>query len=284
MTIETVQAIDVHAHYGRYHRHEFPALINGFMSADASVVLQRARRANTQYTIVSPYRSLLPRGEADACAGNDEAAQVVRATPGLLQWVVVHPRQPQTYEQAEQMLQHPTCVGIKIHPEEHVYPIAEHGRALFQFAAQHQTLVLAHSGQPNSLPHDFMPFANEFPEMSLILAHLGNGPEALAPDITPDASLQVRAIQTAQHDNVYVDTSSARSIQPGLIEWAVTEVGVDRVLYGTDTPTYFAGMQRTRIDQAELPDADKRRILRDGPAALLKRHGTDIGELPGPDR
>ena len=37
-------------------------------------------------------------------------------------------------------------------------------------------------------------------------------------------------------------------------------------------------------DLAELPDADKRRILRDGLAALLKRHGTDIGELPGPDR
>jgi hypothetical protein len=279
MRIETVQAIDVHAHYGRYHRHEIPPLVNEFMSADPLLVAERARRANTQYTIVSPYRSLLPRGEADASAGNDEAAQVVPATPGLLQWVVIHPLQPRTYEQAERMLQDPTCVGIKIHPEEHLYPIADHGRALFEFAARHRALVLAHSGQPYSLPNDFVPFANEFPEMSLILAHLGNGPDPVAPD--PD--LQVRAIQAGRHDNVYVDTSSSRSIQPGLIEWAVTEVGVDRVLYGTDTPTYFAGMYRARIDKAELPYADKHSILRDGPAALLKRHGTDIEELSVPD-
>lgn len=279
MSIETIQAIDVHGHYGRYHRHEIPSLVNQFMSADAAVVAQRARRANTQYTIVSPYLSLLPRGEADACAGNDEAERVVPATQGLLQWVVIHPLQPRTYEQAERMLQHRKCVGIKIHPEEHVYPIAEHGRALFEFAAKHQALVLAHSGHPNSLPEDFVPFANEFPDMSLILAHLGNGPDSFA----PDPSLQVRAIQASKHDNVYVDTSSAQSVQPGLVEWAVSEVGVDRVLYGSDTPTYFAGMQRARIDHAELPDDDKRHILRDGPAALLKRHGTDIEKLSESD-
>ena len=156
MTIETVQAIDVHAHYGAYHRHEFPPLLNGFMTANPLAVVQRARRANTQYTIVSPYLSLLPRGEADASAGNVDAAEVVPATPGLLQWVVIHPLQPQTYEQAERMLQHPTCVGIKIHPEEHVYPIVDHGWALFEFAARHRALVLAHTGDPYSLPDDFV--------------------------------------------------------------------------------------------------------------------------------
>ena len=85
MTIESVQAIDVHAHYGTYHRHEISPLINTFMSADASAVVQRARRANTQHTIVSPYLALLPRGEANAVEGNEEAAKVVPATPGVLQ-------------------------------------------------------------------------------------------------------------------------------------------------------------------------------------------------------
>ena len=272
MTIESVQAIDVHAHYGTYHQQEISPLINAFMSADAAAVVERARRANTQHTIVSPYLALMPRDEADAVEGNEEAAKVVPATPGVLQWVVIHPLQPRTFEQAEQMLRQPTCIGIKIHPEEHVYPIEEHGRAIFEFAARRRALVLAHSGQPYSLPKDFIPLADEFPEMSLILAHLGNGPDSVA----PDPSLQVRAIQASKHGNVYVDTSSARSVMPGLIEWAVAEVGSDRVLYGTDTPTYFAGMQRARIDQAELPDEDKRCILRDSAAALLKRHGTDI--------
>ena len=71
-----------------------------------------------------------------------------------------------------------------------MYPIVEHGREIFEFAARCQALVLAHSGQPYSLPKDFIPLANDFPEMSLILAHLGNGPDPLS----PDPSLQVRAI------------------------------------------------------------------------------------------
>jgi predicted TIM-barrel fold metal-dependent hydrolase len=51
------------------------------------------------------------------------------------------------------------------------------------------------------------------------------------------------------------------SITPGLIEWAVREVGAERVLFGTDTPLYSTAMQRARIDQAELDDQQKRKIL-----------------------
>jgi len=71
----------------------------------------------------------------------------------------------------------------------------------------------------------------------------------------------VRAIQQSRHGNVYADTSAARSITPNLIEWAVRQVGADRVLFGTDTPLYHASMQRARIDHADLTDAVKRMIL-----------------------
>ncbi|MFH1268112.1 MAG: amidohydrolase family protein, partial [Planctomycetota bacterium] len=103
-----------------------------------------------------------------------------------------------------------------------------------------------------------------FPEVTLILAHLGNGGAAAGP-----MDLQVRAIQAARHDNVVTDTSSARSLTSGLIEWAVQEVGAERILYGTDTPLYFAPSQRARIDRAELTDREKRMILRDNAERLL---------------
>ena len=53
MTIESIQAIDVHAHYGRYHQDEISPLTNDFMSAEASLVVERARRANTRSTASS---------------------------------------------------------------------------------------------------------------------------------------------------------------------------------------------------------------------------------------
>ena len=259
-----IWAIDVHAHYGSCFRDEFTDLENRFKTGDAGTIVDRARRAKTELTVVSPLSGLFPRGRADAVAGNEEAARVVSEVEGLLQWVIVNPLQRETYDQAEHMLRLPKCVGIKIHPEEHRYPITEHGDALFEFAAQHGAVVLAHSGDEFSMPMDFVPFADTYPEVRMILAHLGNGGQA-----SGDPAHQVRAIQASKHDNVFTDTSSGRSLLPGLMEWAVQQVGADRVLFGTDTPLYFAASQRARIDQADLPESAKRMILRDNPVRLL---------------
>jgi predicted TIM-barrel fold metal-dependent hydrolase len=100
--------------------------------------------------------------------------------------------------------------------------------------------------------------------VTLILAHLGNSGAA-----GDSAELQVRAIQAARHGNVYADTSSAQSLLPGLIEWAVGEVGAERILFGTDTPLYFAPSQRARIDHADLSDEQKRLILWENARRIL---------------
>jgi predicted TIM-barrel fold metal-dependent hydrolase len=261
MSDPILQAIDVHGHYGRYDRGRAD-VVNEFMSGDAEEVVRRARQARTRWTVVSPLKALLPRGGGDPVAGNDDAFRVVARTDGLLQWVVLHPNCPRTFEQADEMLRAPMCVGIKIHPQEHVYPIAEHGRALFEFAAARRAVVLAHSSETNSLAADYVLFANEYPEVKLILAHLGCGWDG-------DLTHQVRAIQQSRHGNVFTDTSSARSITPRLIEWGVREIGAERILYGTDTPLYFAPMQRARIDHADLGDRERRLILRDNAVRLL---------------
>ena len=262
MSTVPINAIDVHAHFGRYDRGK-QDIVNDFMTGDAELVVRRAHQANTRLTIVSPLEALLPRFGGDAIAGNINAARIVSQTEGLLQWVVIDPAKPETYAQAEEMLQLPKCVGIKLHPEEHGYPIREHGRALFEFAAKHRAVVLAHSSEQNSLAADFMTFANAFPEMTLILAHIGCGWDG-------DLTHQVRALEQCKHGNVFADTSSARSITPGLIEWAVRAVGAERILYGTDSPLYFAPMQRARIDHADLSDQEKRLILCDNAMRLFR--------------
>ena len=268
MDIRDYPAIDVHAHYGTYVREGDLDLQNYMVSGDADTVITRARKANTEFTVVSPLLGLMPRGRADAAVGNEEAAEVVPSTEGLLQWVIIDPLNPRTFAQAAEMLKTPHCVGIKLHPEEHCYPISEHGQALFEFAAEHRAVVLVHSGDENSLPEDFLPFAERFPEIKLLLAHLGNGGVA-----SGDPGLQVRTIQASTHGNIYVDTSSARSIMPRLVEWAVGEIGADRILYGTDTPLYSATMQRARIDHADLSDDQKKQILRENAVALLDLSG-----------
>lgn len=262
MDPNVVEAIDVHAHYGTPVCPAKSDLLNSFSQGDGKTVLERARKACTAYTIVSPLSGLMPRGGSDPVGGNEDSQRVVQACEGLLRWVIVDPGKPETYQQAAEMLPDPKCMGIKIHPEEHLYPIRDHGREIFEFAEHHEAVVLSHSGDPNSLPADLVVFANEFPGVRLILAHLGCGPKG-------DPTYQVRAIQQSKHGNVYADTSSAKSILPRLIEWAVKEVGPERLLYGTDSPLYFAACQRARLNSADISDADKELILRDNAIRLF---------------
>jgi predicted TIM-barrel fold metal-dependent hydrolase len=269
-TLSCLPAIDAHGHYGRYLRAAAaPGLRDELSSADPAEVARRAQAVNIELTLVSPLMALLPRGQGNALAGNEEAARLVAATPGLKQYAVIDPRHRETFAQAAEMLAQPQCVGIKIHPEEHAYPIDEHAAALFEFAASHRAVVLAHSSEKNSQAADYIPWLNRFPEVRLILAHIGCGWDG-------DVTHQVRAIQRSRHGNVFADTSSANSIVPGLIEWAVREVGADRVLFGTDTPLYHAAMQRARIEHAEIPEADKRLILRDN---ALRLFGARLGHI-----
>ena len=261
---EEVGGIDVHGHYGHYDHDSMPELQAQFFSADVETVLSRARHAHTEYTVVSPMAGLTPVGQFDVLAANAEATETVASLDGLLQYAIVNPLQPESYEQAADILTTPKCVGIKIHPESHVYPIAQHGEAIFRFAAEQRTVISTHSGCPNSPPEEFIRFADEFPETSVILAHLGNsGIEGNSRE------LQVRALQQAKNANVYIDTSSIWSILPGIIEWAVCEVGADRLLFGTDTPVYYAPCQWARIVCTDLTDEQKRLILRENAFELF---------------
>jgi hypothetical protein len=268
-----IAAIDVHAHYGDYVHAN--ALLRRFSSGTPAEVVDRARACGVAWTIVSPLAGLLPRGLGQPVAAANEAAfRDVPATPGLLQYVIVNPLQPETYDQARRMLKAPWCVGIKVHPEEHSYRISDHGDALFAFFEETGVPVKAHSGCPNSLPADFVPFANRFPGARVMLAHLGNGNGAGGA-----VDLQVRAVQAARLGNLWIDTSSARSILPRLVEWAVQEVGAERLLFGSDTPLYHVALQRERIECADISDSAKRLILRDNAVSLFQ-----LQDLPASGR
>jgi hypothetical protein len=90
-------------------------------SATAEVVVQRAKDCNIAITCVSPLAGIFPMGlypdGVDAVEANTDAEAAVNALPELLQWAVVNPRQPATYEQAARLLKNARCCGLKIHPE-----------------------------------------------------------------------------------------------------------------------------------------------------------------------
>jgi len=257
----SLPAIDIHGHFGV----NCPAgkdIIRPFGSAVPEEVVSIIRRCNIAKIIVSPMESLFPFGQADVLGGNISAAKVVSENSELLQWVVVNPLEKRSYEQAAELLKTRTAVGIKIHPVAHIYDIKEYGRELFGFAAEHNLIILTHSGDAQSLPEDFVPFADNFPNVKLILAHLGNSPD-------DDRTLHAKAVEMSRCGNVYVDTSSAMNILPNVLEMTVKRIGADKILFGSDTPLYFTPMQRMRIEFADISEADKRKIFRENAIKLF---------------
>ena len=66
-------------------------------------------------------------------------------------------------------------------------------------------------------------------------------------------------MKKSKYGNVYVDTSGMASLQNMIIEYAVSQIGSERILFGTDT--YSAASQRGRIEFAMISSRDKENIL-----------------------
>lgn len=255
-----MRAIDVHGHFGVYDRGA-SGLIDQMMSGSIELVRRRAQAADICLTVVSAIHAVMPYG-GDVLRGNEDACEISEQHSDIRFWAVLNPRIPESYKQVESLLSHSRCKGVKIHPTDHAYEIRDYGDDIFQFASTQKTILMTHSGCPGSLPEDFIAFANRYPNVPLILAHLGNS-------VDGNLTRQVYALKQTNNGNVYIDTSSAKSIYSGLIEWAVSEIGSNRLLFGTDTPLYFAACQKARIEYAEIDEKFKRAILFDNAARLL---------------
>ncbi len=255
MDITSVRAIDVHSHVGALQQQiETPDGLPKYVT-DIAYLRKNMKLARIGVSVNSWFSAVLPRGCCDAAAGNRIVLEQLDSLDReICFWAVVNPLQSESYATAADLLQHPRCMGIKVHPEEHQYPILGHGEAIYEFAAAHESLIVTHSGEANSLPEDFCFFANRYPEVVTIASHLGCGYDGRNDH-------QVRAVEENTQNNLFTDTSSARSMACELLEWAVGRIGSERILFGTDSGCYFSPCQRARIDYAHISDADKENIL-----------------------
>lgn len=254
MDITAMQAIDVHSHFGTWRKAPDEGERYAFINGEEKYLLENMDRARIAFSISSHLWGLFPRGDNDAAEGNRQGIAAASANPRLYLWAIVNPLQPETFAQANELLQHEKCLGIKVHPEEHRYPLKDYGEQLYEFAAKNHAVIEGHSGEEWSLPEDYAVFANRYPETVTIASHLGCGYDG-------DFRHQIRAVQSSLHGNFYTDTSSAKSMNCNILEIAVGEMGSERLLFGSDSGCYFSPSQRARVDFARIPDADKENIL-----------------------
>lgn len=241
--------IDIHTHFNHgspFDCPETPVHLRGL-----DFIESMYRRGGVFQAGCSTYASVLQQPEC-VVEENEYMYRLIEQKEWVYQWVVVDPRQPETFAQAERMLEHPKVLGIKIHPTYHGYDILEYGDAIFSFADKHQVIVLMHPQHILEMPS----FANAYPNMKLIIAHLGSED-------------YIVAVEKARHGNIYIDTSASGTAINHIVEYAVERVGSEKILFGTDT--YAFGFSFGRIAFSDLSMQDKENILWKNAVRLFPR-------------
>ena len=243
-----IAAIDTHfhIHYGEKenlaYNHLSKLMQEGNLySAYPHIIKQISECACIDKVIASPFDGVLDSERTEQA--NEEMLEIVAANEFLYQWVVIDPRNDNTFLQAERMLTGKKCVGIKLHPVCHKYSLEEYGDKIFSFSDKYSAVVQIH---PEKRADYIIPFANQYTKTRFIMAHLGG-------------EAHIQAVKKSKYGNVYVDTSGMASLQNMIIEYAVSQIGSERILFGTDT--YSAASQRGRIEFAMISSHDKENIL-----------------------
>jgi predicted TIM-barrel fold metal-dependent hydrolase len=153
-------------------------------------------------------------------------------------------------------------VGVKLWISVHASdarldPIMERAAALGVPVLHHAWYKANGFVANESTPAEIAHLARRHPDVTIIMAHLAGG-----------GWRGVRDVRDCP--NVIVDTSGAQP-HAGLVEYAVAELGADRVVFGSDWPIRDFASQRARVEGASLSEADKALILGGTMAKLLTR-------------
>lgn len=143
-------------------------------------------------------------------------------------------------------------VGIKLHTQLNVRDkrinwLMERAAELAVPIVQHSWYKSARSHPNESNPADVADLARRFPQVTIVMCHL--------------TGCGARGVQNIKpYPNIYVDTSGG---QPETVttEYAVQQLGVERVLYGSDATGRDYAVQLARIYGADISVADKEKIL-----------------------
>lgn len=186
-------------------------------------------------------------------ADNQKMNEIACQNDWVYQWLVLHPEREELFDQIKAMISHQKVLGVKIHSYYHGYDMEKFGDRIFSFCNDLQCVTLVHPKPGTAI--NLVKFADKYPNMKIIIAHLGHDQYAHK-DAVED---RVHAVMLAKHENIYMDTSAHGIVLNNIVEYAVGKVGSEKIFFGTDT--YSCGYEVGRIQYAHITDSDKENIF-----------------------
>lgn len=233
--------IDSHNHMGKRKGVDFPAesMIEWMDKAgvDACLVTSQVEAINNDYI----------------------AEMQLKFENRIFGYAVVNPWDYIAEEELERCFRDLNLYGLKLNPLRHGFALDRHSIVdpLFEICERYDKPILVH-GQSDmfNMPGKFAEMAETFPNVKIILAHIGE-PDAI------DAAIRV----VNRRENVYVDTAG---IQLSTLKRAVNEIDPNKILMGTDAPWGDFNLSIELVEKATEDEEIRQKILGKNAARLFK--------------
>lgn len=139
--------------------------------------------------------------------------------------------------------------GLKLHPFLQGFRIGDEITfPLIELAIRYKKPIYLDTGTPISgMPYQLTELAMRYPEGRFIMGHMGST------DFWNDVALATNAVK-----NIYLETSIT---DPSTMKDAIKKVGLDRVLYGSDSPENSMSVEIEKINRVVDNEEDRRFIF-----------------------
>jgi len=241
--------IDMHSHFN--HSDSNGAEVDELNKCDFDFLHNEGKNMGVEKMAFSSFDCILHKELS--VPENEYLYNYCQVNDWAYQWIVIDPENEETFNQALKYINNPKCLGLKIHPMYHKYNILQYADKIFKFANDNKMIVLFHP----DMVDEVVEIVNKYPDMDLIIAHLGY-------------DYHINAIKNSMHKNIYVDTCGFRGFFNNVLEHTVKEVGSNRILYGSDT--YSQAAEIGRITYSSISDEDKENILYNNAIKLFNKH------------
>jgi predicted TIM-barrel fold metal-dependent hydrolase len=177
----------------------------------------------------------------------------------------VHPKDPDAAEHLRE-ISDAGFKGIKLHPyyqqftfdDEELMPIYESMTGNGLILLTHAGFDIAYERYRVVDPRRIRAVHDRFPELTLIASHLGAWQDW---ELVREHLLGT---------GVYFDISySLHILDPAEAREIILGHGVDRILFGSDSPWEAQGPALALLEKLDLPDTDVKAILQDNAARLI---------------
>jgi predicted TIM-barrel fold metal-dependent hydrolase len=254
-----MRIIDIHTHPVFFHE--------GARPEELAELVRHARGLGVEHMIslgdVLVYGAQ-PNAEQLRAINDQSAAAAKRFPEFFTAFVYLNPLlgEKATMAEAERCAALPGFRGIKLEMANNAtHPcmrhIAKAARTFDLVVLQHSwSMVNIKDRKRQSDPADTARFARRYPDLKIIMAHL--------------TGIGFRGVLEAKGlPNLFVDTSGGLP-EEGLVEFAVEQLGADRLLYGSDHPVRDMTSTIGRVLGARLSESEKRKVFFENSLGLLQ--------------